>query len=177
MALAKNPNLKQQTSTARLKSAVVNTASTDLQGDIHVTDVGAGKLNAADAVNVAATLDPAAISFGPITTVPVNRTLTVTNVSGAARDLHHHRAATHQRFQRASYRNARAASPCLRGRAASRLLFRSPAASLRPAHTKASSTSKARGPDLHLPYSYVVGSGVPYDIFRHAERLLHRRPQ
>ena len=44
---------------------------------------GAGKLNAADAVNVAATLEPAAISFGPITTLPINRNLTLTNVSGA----------------------------------------------------------------------------------------------
>jgi minor extracellular serine protease Vpr len=50
-----------------------------------VTDAGAGKLNAADAVNVAATLEPAAISFGPVPTVlPINRTLTLTNVSSAA---------------------------------------------------------------------------------------------
>ena len=66
---------------------MVNTATADLQGDIHVTDAGAGKLNAADAVNVAATLEPAAISFGPVTTVPVNRNLTITNVSSAAATL------------------------------------------------------------------------------------------
>jgi subtilisin family serine protease len=75
MALAQNPNLRQQP--GRLKSAVVNTATPDLQGSVHVTDAGAGKLNAADAVNVAATLEPAAISFGAVPAVlPVNRTLT-----------------------------------------------------------------------------------------------------
>ena len=63
---------------------MVNTATADLQGDSHVTDAGAGKLNAADAVTVAATLEPAAISFGPVTTLPVNRTLTLTNVSSAS---------------------------------------------------------------------------------------------
>ena len=62
----------------------MNTATPDLLGDLHVTDVGAGKLNAADAVSVAATLEPAAISFGPITALPINRNLTLTNVSGAS---------------------------------------------------------------------------------------------
>ena len=82
-AMAKGEEPEPEHDRGRLKSAVVNTATTDLLGDIHVTDVGAGKLNAADAVNVAATLDPAAISFGPITTLPINRNLTITNVSGA----------------------------------------------------------------------------------------------
>src|ERR1019366_3110253 len=82
MALAKNPNLKQQP--GRLKSAVVNTATADLQGGVHVTDAGAGKLNAADAVNVAHTLEPAAISLGPVPAVlPVNRPLTLTNVGSS----------------------------------------------------------------------------------------------
>ncbi len=81
MAKAKNPNLNTP---GRLKSAVVNTASGDLQGTVHVTDAGAGKLNALDAVAVAATLEPAAISFGPVTALPVNRSLTLTNVSNAS---------------------------------------------------------------------------------------------
>ena len=36
---------------------------------------------------------------------------------------------------------------------------------------------KGAGPDLHLPYFYVVGDGVPYDIFPHAERQFHGRSQ
>ncbi|MEI4861561.1 hypothetical protein Q8G41_28645, partial [Klebsiella pneumoniae] len=65
-----------------MKSAVVNTATTaDIQGSAHVTDVGAGKLSVGDAVGVAATLEPAAISFGPVGTasLPITRSLTVTN--------------------------------------------------------------------------------------------------
>src|ERR1035438_10455199 len=74
MAKAQNPNLN---TAGKLKSAVVNTATADLLGSVHVTDAGAGKLNAADAVKVAATLEPAAISFGAVPAVlPVNRTLT-----------------------------------------------------------------------------------------------------
>ena len=54
---------------AQLKSAVVNTATQDVtDGGVtaRVNAVGAGKLNVGDAVNVAATLDPATISFGAI---------------------------------------------------------------------------------------------------------------
>ncbi|MCX6630073.1 MAG: S8 family serine peptidase, partial [Candidatus Solibacter sp.] len=80
-AMAKGKNALLNTP-GRLKSVVVNTASADLLGTIHVTDAGAGKLNAADAVNVGATLEPAAISFGPVNAVPINRDLTITNVSG-----------------------------------------------------------------------------------------------
>jgi len=80
MALAGNPNLK--TAPRPPEIAVVNTATADLQGGVHVTDAGAGKLNAADAVNVAATLEPAAISFGP-SPRPSRSKLTITNVSGA----------------------------------------------------------------------------------------------
>ena len=50
MAKARIPNLNTP---GRLKSALVNTATADLQGDVHVTDAGAGKLNAAGAVGVA----------------------------------------------------------------------------------------------------------------------------
>ena len=74
---------------AQLKSAVVNTASAgcqDEQGAARVNSVGAGKLNAGDAVNVAATLDPATIEFGPlaVASLPISRTLNITNVSNSA---------------------------------------------------------------------------------------------
>ena len=74
---------------AQLKSAVVNTASPgvqDEQGAARVNSVGAGKLNAGDAVNVAATLDPATIEFGPlaVASLPISRTLNITNVSNSA---------------------------------------------------------------------------------------------
>ena len=73
---------------AQLKSAVVNTATQDVtDGGVaaSVNAVGAGKLSVGDAVNVAATLDPATISFGAIGAgaLPIRRTLNITNVGGA----------------------------------------------------------------------------------------------
>jgi uncharacterized protein (TIGR03437 family) len=160
MAKAKNSNLNTP---ARLKSAVVNTATTDLQGDSHVTDVGAGKLNAADAVNVAATLDPAAISFGPIVTVPVNRTLTVTNVSSASATFTITvRQLTSDSNARVTVSSGSVNLPAGQSQQITVSLTGSkPAAGAYEGFLDV----KGAGPDLHLPYSYVVGSGVPYDIF------------
>ena len=162
MAKAQNPNLN---TAGRLKSAVVNTATADLLGGPHVTDAGAGKLNAADAVNVAATLEPAAISFGPVPTVmPVNRTFTLTNVSTAAATL----SITVR--QLSSDSNARVtvtpSSVTLPAGQSSQPITVSLAGS-RPAAGAYEGflDVKGAGPDLHLPYFYVVGNGVPYDMF------------
>lgn len=163
MALAKNPNLKQTTSSSRLKSAVVNTATADVLGGVHVTDAGAGKLNAADAVAVAATLDPAAISFGPITTVPVNRTLVLTNVSSAAATF----SLTVRQLTTDS--NARVtvsqSSVNLPAGQSATLTVALTGAKPSPGAYEGFIDVKGAGPDLHLPYFYVVGDGVPYDIF------------
>ena len=165
MALATNPNLKQHP--GRLKSAVVNTATADLQGGVHVTDAGAGKLNAADAVNVAATLEPAAISFGPVPAVlPVNRPLTLTNVGSST--------ATFSITVRplTSDSNARVT-------VSQSSITLSPGA---PQDVTVSLTGSRPAPGayegfidvinvvssgnaLHLPYFYAVGDGIPYDIF------------
>ncbi len=163
MALAKNPNLKQQNSSARLKSVVVNTASSDLQGDIHVTDAGAGKLNAADAVNSAITLDPAAISFGPVLTLPANRNLTLTNVSSASATLSISvRQVTSDSNARVTVSQSSLTLTAGQSQQISlSLTGNKPAAGAYEGFVDV----KGAGPDLHLPYFYVVGSGVPYDIF------------
>ncbi len=163
MALSNNKNLKQQDGAGRLKSAVVNTATADLQGVVHVTDAGAGKLNAADAVAVAATLEPAAISFGPVNALPITRTLTLTNVSSAS--------ATFTLAVRQLVNDANA-----------RVTLSDTTVSLQPGALKLITISltgsrptagsyegfidvTGAGPALHLPYLYLVGSGVPYNIF------------
>jgi uncharacterized protein (TIGR03437 family) len=172
MAKAKNPNLNTP---GRLKSAVVNTSTADLLGDIHVTDVGAGKLNAADAVNVAATLEPAAISFGPITLLPINRTLTITNVTGAGATF------TLSVRQLTSDSIAQVMLNFPSGPGQQQLSATVPAGqsqqitvSLQNIGNQRVSIGSYEGfidvkspgsPELHLPYSYVVGIGVPYDIF------------
>ncbi len=59
---------------AQLKSAVVNTASqnvTDENGAARINSMGAGKLNAGDAVSVAGVVDPATIEFGAIASTTV----------------------------------------------------------------------------------------------------------
>jgi uncharacterized protein (TIGR03437 family) len=159
MALAKNPNLKQP---GRLKSAVVNTATPDLQGGVHVTDAGAGKLNAADAVNVAATLEPAAISFGPFATAqPVN--LTITNVSGAAAAFS---LAVRPLSSDSNARVTLSQSSVTLAAGASQDVTVSLTGS-RPAWGAYEGfiDVTGSGPALHLPYFYVVGDGIPYDIF------------
>ena len=161
VAKANNSNLN---SAGRLKSAIVNTATPDVQGGVHVTDVGAGKLNVADAVKVAATLEPAAISFGPVgaASLPITRNLVVTNVSSAAATF------TLAVRQLTTDGNARVT-------VASASLQLSPGQSQtvsvalqgsRPAPGAYEGFIDVTGvgPALHLPYYYVVGDGVPYNI-------------
>jgi minor extracellular serine protease Vpr len=160
MAKARNSSLNTP---GRLKSAVVNTASADLLGGVHVTDAGAGKLNAADAVNVAATLEPAAISFGPVTTLPINRTLTLTNVSSAAATF----SVTVRQLSSDSNARVTVSQSSVNLPAGQ---FQSLTVSLSgskpaPGAYEGFLDVKGVGPDLHLPYFYAVGNGVPYDIF------------
>jgi uncharacterized protein (TIGR03437 family) len=162
MALANNPNLKQQP--GRLKSAVVNTATPDVQGGVHVTDAGAGKLNAADAVNVAATLEPAAISFGPVATaLPVK--LTITNVSSAPATFSITvRPLTSDPSARVTVSQSSLNLPAGQSQTITVSLTGS-----RPAPGAYEGfvdvTGSGPAPALHLPYLYLVGDGIPYDIF------------
>jgi len=164
MALAKNPNLKQQP--GRLKSAVVNTATADLQGGVHVTDAGAGKLNAADAVNVAATLEPAAISFGPVATAqPVK--LRVTNVSGAAAtfSLTVRPLSSDSKAHVTVSQSSVTLSPDAPQDITVSLTGSGSSPGAYEGFIDVAGSVAGSGPALHLPYFYVVGDGIPYDIF------------
>ena len=160
MAKARIPNLNTP---GRLKSAVVNTATADLLGGAHVLDAGAGKLNAADAVAVAATLEPAAIGFGPVATLPISRNIVITNVSASAATF------TLTVRQITSDNSARVtvspSSVTLQPGATSSAISVA-LTGTRPAggNYEGFIDVKGAGPDLHLPYSYVVGDGIPYDI-------------
>jgi uncharacterized protein (TIGR03437 family) len=161
VAKGKNANLNTP---ARLKSAVVNTATADIAGGAHVTDAGAGKLNVADAVAVAATLDPAAISFGPVGagTLPVTRNLTITNVSGAQATF-----AIAVR-QLTSDSNARVtvsgASVVLASGASQTISVVLQGSRPNPGAYEGFLDLTGAGPALHLPYYYVVGDGAAYNI-------------
>ena len=159
MAKAKNPNLNTP---GRLKSAVVNTATADLQGTAHVTDAGAGKVNAAGAVAVAATLEPAAISFGPVNALPIDRTLTLTNVGTASANF---TLAVRTIFDSTTAHVSLSDTTVPLQPGASKAITVSLSGS-RPAAGSYEGfiDVTGAGPILHLPYLYIVGSGVPYNI-------------
>jgi len=160
MVKAKNPKWTP----GQLKSAVVNTATmTDLQGTVHVTDAGAGKINAAGAVSVAATLEPAAISFGAPTSLPVSRSLTLTNVSNANVNF---TLAVRPIFESTTANVTLSDTVVPLQPGASKLITASLSGS-RPGlgSYEGFIDVTGAGPTLHLPYLYIGSSGVPFNIF------------
>jgi uncharacterized protein (TIGR03437 family) len=161
--------VKQQHPTwtpAQLKSAVVSTATqdvTDTDGTTAgVNAVGAGKLSAADAMNVAATLNPATIAFGPVTSpLNISRTLTVTNVTSAPGTFS---------FAVQPANATLTVSPAtltlgagLTNSVTVKLAGTLPAAGSYEGFIVV--TGPAGTPPLRVPYQFLVGSGVPADVF------------
>jgi uncharacterized protein (TIGR03437 family) len=153
---------------AQLKSAVVNTASANVADEggspARVNSVGAGKLNAGDAVNIAATLEPATISFGLLAaaSLPISRTLTITNVSGSAATFNF--AVQARDTASASVQVTPATltlSPGQQNSVTVRLTGTRPA----PGSYEGSIVVTGAGPTLHVPYQFLVGSGTPTDVF------------
>jgi uncharacterized protein (TIGR03437 family) len=132
-------------------------------GGVHVTDVGAGKLNAGDAVAVAATLEPAAISFGPVpAALPVTRNLTITNVSGSAVTLNLAvRQLTSDSKANVSVSSSRVQ---LAPGAASQVSVALGGSQPNPGAYEGFIDVTGAGPALHLPYYYVVGDGVAFNM-------------
>ena len=155
---------------AQLKSAVVSTATqdvTDTDGTIaRVNVVGAGKLSAADAMNVPATLDPATIAFGPVSSSPVgiSRALSITNVTGASATFSFN----------VSPRDSASASvtvspssltlaPGVSNSVTVKLAGALPAAGSYEGFIVVA--GPAATPTLRVPYQFLVASGIPADIF------------
>ena len=156
-----NPNLK---SPAQLKSAVVNTAAAGaVQGGAHLVDAGAGLLNVGDAVKVAATLDPAAISFGAPATLPASRNLTITNVSNAPATF---TLTVHPLSGESSSRvQVTPASVTLAPGASNQQITVSLTGTRPgPGSYEGFIDVTGAGPTLHMPYTYFVGSGVPDNV-------------
>jgi uncharacterized protein (TIGR03437 family) len=178
VALVKQKNSAIATP-AQLKSAVVNSAAQDVTDGgavARVNAVGAGKLSVGDAVNVAATLEPATLSFGVITatTVSSNLTLKITNVTGSAATFNF---AVQQRDSdsKATVQVAPASVTLAPGPQNTA----SVTVSLRGSRPNPGSyegsivvTGPQNTPTLRVPYLYLVGtvgsvgSGVPADIAR-----------
>ncbi|MGI8989367.1 MAG: S8 family serine peptidase [Bryobacteraceae bacterium] len=155
---------------AQLKSAVVNTATNNINDDsglARVTSVGAGKLNAAGAVAASVTVDPATVSFGAVSTaagtLPINRTLNVTNTGANAAIF------TVSVAPRDTDNNARVGvspgslslNPGQSGTVMVRLDGNRPNAGSYEGQINIS----GNGANLHVPYLYLAGDGVPQNIF------------
>ncbi len=150
-------------SPAQLKSLVVDTATgdvTDQGGPASMDAAGAGKLSVGDAVNASATLVPDTIEFGALTTtaVSISRTVAITNLTSAA--------AT---FNVASPDALVTVSPSSltlpagqSGSFSVALSGNRPGAGSYQGYLVVSTSNKK---DLHLPFQYVVGSGVASDVF------------
>ncbi len=149
---------------AQIKSAVVNTAGADVTGEngqARVTAVGAGKLNAQAAAGVTATIEPSTISFGNVGTgtLPVSVSLRVTNTGGSAA------AFNIGVTQRDQDNNARVTvSPSSlqlgagqNGTVTVRLEGTRPRAGLYEGAITVN--------NLRVPYLYVAGDGIAYNIF------------
>ncbi|HZT32528.1 MAG TPA: S8 family serine peptidase [Bryobacteraceae bacterium] len=153
----------------QLKSAVVNTATTDVtdgSGQARVTAVGAGKLNVGAAVAVGGTVDPATLSFGVLTqgALPINRTLKITNTSSAAAtfSLAVARRDSDSNTQLTVSPSSLSVSPGQQGTATVTLQGSTP----NPGSYEGTITiGGGGGTSLRVPYLYLVGDGVPFNIF------------
>ncbi len=153
---------------AQLKSAVVNTATQDVTDSgvaARVDAVGAGKLNAADAVNAGATLEPATISFAEIaaSALPISRTLKITNTGSAPATF----SFTVQ--QRDADTNASLqvtpSSLTLSAGQQNSVTVRLSGTRPRPGSYEGFIVVSGGGTTLRLPYLYLVGDGVTADVF------------
>ncbi len=156
---------------AQLKSAVVNTATQDVtDGGVtaRVNAVGAGKLSVGDAVNAAATLEPATLSFGAIASTAVNSSLTlkITNVTSSTATF----GFAVQPRDTSSATVAVSQPSVTLGPSGSPSAFSTLTVSLKGSRPSPGSYEgfivvTGAGPTLRVPYLYFVGDGVPYNIF------------
>ncbi|MDQ6700033.1 MAG: S8 family serine peptidase [Acidobacteriota bacterium] len=153
---------------AQLKSAVVNTATTDVRdgsGQARATAVGSGKLNAAGAVTSNVTVDPATLSFGAINSgaLPLNRTLNLVNTGPSAVTV------AVSITPRDTDNNARLSvspaslplNPGQSGTVTVRLDGNRP----NPGSYEGQIAIAGASTSIHVPYLYLVGSGVAQNIF------------
>jgi uncharacterized protein (TIGR03437 family) len=162
----RNPSLKP--TPAQLKSAVVNTATqdvTDGSSTARVNAVGAGKLSVGDAISVAATVDPATISFGAIASaaLPMSRTLNITNISSSTVTLN--LAVQPRDASNASVTVPPPSSITLTPGQQNSVTVTLQGNRPSPGSYEGFIVITGAGPTLRVPYLYFVGDGAPYNIF------------
>jgi uncharacterized protein (TIGR03437 family) len=125
---------------------------------------GAGKLNAADAVNAAAVLEPATFEFGALAaaSLPIQKTLAITNVSSSAATFN----LTVEARDSASASvvitpSSLTLQPGQQNSVTVRLQGTRPGAG----NYEGAIVVTGAGPTLRAPYQFLVASGVPADVF------------
>ncbi|MBI3696756.1 MAG: S8 family serine peptidase [Acidobacteria bacterium] len=155
----------------QVKSAVVTTATANvLDGGnpARETSVGAGKLNAAAAINPGALVDPANFSFGALTSAtrfPISGTLALTN-AGAASDTF--RIDVQQRDPdsnaRVTVNGGTSASVQLGSGQSARLTVALSGSLPRPGFYEGALVIRGTTANLRVVYHYAVATGQPANI-------------
>jgi minor extracellular serine protease Vpr len=166
-ALVKQRN--PQWTAAQLKSAVVNTADQairdiDVDGrfiDASVLDMGAGRLNVADAVRTNVTIAPATLSFGIYNGTAISRSLRITNTSNQTVSLTLQVRAS---FGQPTLLTVTPRTLELRAGESQDVTARIEGA--RPAGGVFEGVVNITGSavPLHIPYLYLVGDGAPFTV-------------
>ena len=149
----------------QLKSAVVNTAKDVTDGGVtaSVNAMGAGQLSAGDAINVTATIEPATISFGAITstTASISRNLKITNTGSAPATFNLQSSHADSLVQ---IPTPSVTIPAGQSQSVTvRLSGNQPAAGSYEGFVLV--TTQGGSQTLRVPYQYLVGSNVPADSF------------
>jgi len=155
---------------AQIKSALVNFSAQDTTTDdtglgVNVLGVGAGRLDAGAAAGATVGVQPATVSFGFLTTgttLPIAKTLTVTNPGSAAVTLTVAVVATAQAAG-ASVAVDQTSLPVPAGGSATLKVTLSgsvPAPGAYDGHV----TMQASGVSLRVPFLFLVGDGAAYNI-------------
>jgi uncharacterized protein (TIGR03437 family) len=159
----------QSATPAVIKSAIVNTASntiTDFDGQLaRVTAVGAGKLNAGNAVRSTISADPAVLSFGVITTgmLPVSLTLKLTNAGNSLVNLN---LADQPRDTNTSAGIVLSSSNLSLGAGqTTSLTVRLEGTQPPPGNYEGAIAITGGAVNLRIPYLYLVGDGVAQNIY------------
>jgi minor extracellular serine protease Vpr len=150
----------------QIKSALVNTASQSVMGAsgaARVVEVGAGKLDAGAAVASTATVDRATLSFGAVSALPVSLAMRVTNAGSDAATFNLS-VAPRDADSRASVTVSPSSLTLNPGQTAS---VSAQLSGTRPAPGSYEGFVNISGgnTNLKVPYLYVVGDGVPFNIF------------
>jgi uncharacterized protein (TIGR03437 family) len=168
-ALAKQRN--SRATPAQIKSAAVNTARsniTDYDENLNpvparATAMGAGMLDVSAAVRTNVAAEPAVLSFGAVTAVPVSRSLRLTNIGNTAVSL---RLTVNQRDTDTRGRiTLSSSSGNLQPGASTTITVRLEGSLPRPGAYEGIILVQGGAVDLRIPYLYLVGDGAPYSAF------------